>query len=439
MTYQQHITINCDAFNMTIKNLRWYIGGILFLSTVINYIDRQTLSVLAPYIKTEFHWDNSTFALLIISFRVAYAVGQSISGRVLDHIGIRKGLSLTVGLYSIAAMLTSLATGLKSLCAFRFLLGAGESANWPGATKAVAEWFPRKESGWAVALFDSGSALGGAIAPLLVYQIFQRTGDWRPAFLVTGLLGLLWIPLFRCIYRRPEEHPLLSPDEREYLLAGRGDSSKTDAGPPVPYQTLLRLPQTWGIVISKTLTDPVWFFITDWFAIYLVSRGFRPEESLLAFWAPFLAADIGNFAGGGISSWLIGRGWSTGRARRVVALVSGIGMSTLAATVFFKSFSVLVFCFAASTLCYAAFSTIVLALPADLYRTRSVASVSGMSGTGAGIGTIAATYLTGIVSDRYSFEPILIGASLIPLIATAAVMLLIRNNSATEKGLVNRI
>ena len=127
--------------------------------------------------------------------------GQSACGRFLDYVGIRRGLSITVAFYSVAAMLTSFAVGLKSLCAFRFLLGAGESANWPGATKAVAEWFPRKESGWAVALFDSGSAVGGAIAPVLVYQIYRYWGDWRPAFLVTGLLGLLWIPLFRWLYR----------------------------------------------------------------------------------------------------------------------------------------------------------------------------------------------------------------------------------------------
>ncbi len=422
-----------------IPRLRWYIGGILFLSTVINYIDRQTLSVLGPYIKSDFQWDNSTFALLIISFRIAYAVGQSACGRFLDHVGIRRGLSITVAFYSVAAMLTSFAVGLKSLCAFRFLLGAGESANWPGATKAVAEWFPRKESGWAVALFDSGSAVGGAIAPVLVYQIYRYWGDWRPVFLVTGLLGLLWIPLFRWLYRQPEDHPRLSNEEREYILKGRGDTSETGSQDAAPYRTLLKIPQTWGIVAAKSLTDPVWFFITDWFAIYLVSRGFRPEESLLAFWAPFLAADIGNFAGGGISSWLIGRGWSTGRSRRAVALVSGIGMSALALTVVFDSFAVMVMCFAMSTLCYAAFSTIVLALPADLYRTGNVASVSGLSGTGAGIGTIGATYLTGVVADKYSFEPILIAASLVPLIATAAVMLFIRNGKATERGLINPI
>jgi MFS transporter, ACS family, hexuronate transporter len=422
-----------------IPRLRWYIGGILFLSTVINYIDRQTLSVLGPYIKADFQWDNSTFALLIISFRIAYAVGQSACGRFLDYVGIRRGLSITVAFYSVAAMLTSFAVGLKSLCAFRFLLGAGESANWPGATKAVAEWFPRKESGWAVALFDSGSAVGGAIAPILVYEIYRYWGDWRPAFLVTGLLGLLWIPLFRWLYHPPEEHPRLSREEREYILKGRGDTSEAGSQDAAPYRTLLKIPQTWGIVAAKSLTDPVWFFITDWFAIYLVSRGFRPEESLLAFWAPFLAADIGNFAGGGISSWLIGRGWSTGRSRRGVALVSGIGMSALALTVVFDSFAVMVMCFAMSTLCYAAFSTIVLALPADLYRTGNVASVSGLSGTGAGIGTIAATYLTGVVADKYSFEPILIAASLVPLLATATVMLFIRNGKATERGFINPI
>jgi MFS transporter, ACS family, hexuronate transporter len=421
-----------------IRRLRWYIGGVLFLSTVINYIDRQTLSVLAPYIKTEYGWDNSTFALLIISFRVAYAFGQAASGRFLDYVGIRKGLTIAVGFYSLAAMLTSFATGLRSLAACRFLLGLGESANWPGATKAVAEWFPRRESGWAVALFDSGSAIGGAVAPFLVYGIYRTTGDWRSAFLVTGTLGLLWIPLFRWLYRKPEEHPRLSREERSYIIEGRGDTAI--AGEPgVPYRTLLRLPQTWGIVISKSLTDPVWFFVTDWFAIYLVSRGYRLEESLLAFWVPFLAADIGNFAGGGLSSWLIQRGWSTGRSRRLVALVSGLGMSSLAATVFFDSYAVLVGGFALSTLCYAAFSTIVLALPADLYKSGNVASVSGLSGAAAGVGTILATYATGAVADKYSFEPVLIAGALIPLIATAAVLLFVRNGKATERGLINPI
>jgi len=422
-----------------IKHLRWYIGGALFLSTVINYIDRQTLSVLAPYIKDEYRWTNTDFAMLIIAFRVAYAFGQTASGRFLDRVGTRKGLSLAVAFYSVAAMMTSLAVGLRSFAFFRFLLGAGESANWPGATKAVSEWFPKRESGWAVALFDSGSSIGGAIAPFLVVWVYHTFGSWRPAFIVTGALGFIWLLLFRKLYRRPEEHPRLSAEEREYILKGRADAEANEGGRRLSYRTLLRLPQTWGIIIAKTLTDPVWFFITDWFAIYLVTKGFKLEESLLAFWVPFLAADVGNFAGGGFSSWLIKRGWSVGAARKLVIVVCGLGMTLLIPTVYTASYFWLIACFAISTLAYAALSTMVLNLPADIYPTGSVASVSGMSGTGAGIGTITATYLTGVVADRYSFEPILIAASLIPLLAVVAALALVRNSRATQEGVVNPI
>ena len=421
-----------------IRHLRWYIGGLLFLSTVINYIDRQTLSVLAPYIKTEFNWSNADFAWLIVAFRIAYAFGQTASGRLLDKIGTRNGLTLAVTFYSVAAMLTSLATGFKSLAGFRFLLGLGESANWPGATKAVSEWFPRKDSGWAVALFDSGSSIGGALAPFIVLWAYHEFGSWRPAFIVTGLLGFGWLILFRMMYRRPEDHPRLSAEERTLILEGRA-SAATGAESRLSYSTLLRLPQTWGIIIGKSLTDPVWFFITDWFAIYLVSKGYRLEESLLAFWVPFLAADLGNFAGGGVSSWLIQRGWGVGAARKLVVLVSGLGMTLLIPTVFTTSYVTMVACFAISTFAYAAFSTMVLNLPADLYPSGSVASVSGMSGTGAGIGTIAATLLIGQVADRWSFEPILVGASLIPLVATVAVLALVRNTKETERGVISPI
>jgi ACS family hexuronate transporter-like MFS transporter len=418
--------------------LRWYIGGLLFLSTVINYIDRQTLSVLAPYIKTEYQWTNTDFAMLIIAFRVAYAGGQALSGRLLDRIGTRTGLTISVAFYSIAAMTTSLATGFRSLAFCRFLLGLGESANWPGATKAVSEWFPRKESGWAVALFDSGSSVGGAVAPFIALGAYHYFDSWRPAFVVTGSLGLLWLVAWRLMYHPPEQHPRISAEERAYILAGR-DEQTAAGSPPLPYRTLLALPQTWGIVIGKALTDPVWFFITDWFAIYLVARGYRLEESLLAFWVPFLAADLGNFAGGGISSWLIARGWSVGWARKIVVLVGGLGMTLLAPTVWIDSFAVLVACFAISTFCYAAVSTMILNLPADVYPTGSVASVSGLSGTGAGIGTIAATLLIGTISDRLSFAPILIGASIIPLFAVIAVLALVRNTDLSHRGTLKTI
>src|SRR5262249_7257663 len=147
---------------------RWWIASLLFASTTINYIDRQTLNVLAPYLKRDFAWSNTDFALIVIAFRAAYTIFQLVSGRLLDRLGTRRGLSLAVRCYSVVAMATSAASGLRSFAAFRFMLGAGEAANWPGATKAVSEWFPESERGMAVAIFDSGSAVGGAIAPVMV-------------------------------------------------------------------------------------------------------------------------------------------------------------------------------------------------------------------------------------------------------------------------------
>src|SRR6266849_9775434 len=289
-----------------ISNLRWWICTLLFLSTVINYIDRQTLSVLAPYLKHDYGWNNSDFAKIVISFRLAYAIGQSACGRLMDRVGTRRGLTFSVLWYSAAAMLTSLANGLRSFCVFRFLLGAGESANWPAATKAVAEWFPSRERAFAVAFFDSGSSVGAAIAPALVLWLYHGFGGWRPAFILTGTLGVLWILAWRWLYRPPEQHPRISPRELQMILADREHAEAAEAGRPrTSWIDLLKLPQTWGTIASRALTDPIWFFITDWFAIFLVAKGFKLEDSLIAFWIPFIGSDLGNLAGGGISSWLV--------------------------------------------------------------------------------------------------------------------------------------
>jgi ACS family hexuronate transporter-like MFS transporter len=411
-----------------ISNLRWWIGGLLFASTVINYLDRQTLSVLGPYLKTQYQWDNQHFAMIVIAFRVAYSIGQTVAGRLIDRIGTRKGLTITVIWYSIAAMLTSLSGGLRSFAFFRFLLGAGESANWPAATKAVAEWFPKKERGWAVALFDSGSSIGGAIAPLLVIGLYKYFGGWRPAFVITGTLGFLWLGAWRYLYHPPESHPRISDAERDLILRDRVELDQTDnvERGTARWRDLIRLPQTWAIIAARTMTDPVWFFITDWFAIYLVSKGINPEQGLLAFWIPFVAADLGNFFGGGVSSWLINRGWPVIKARKAVVVFGGLGMTLLIPTIFTSSLLSLAGLFAVSTFAYASFSTMALVLPSDLYKSESVATVSGMSGTGAGLGTIVSTYLIGYVSDHYSFEPILITASLIPFVGMILVLVLIR-------------
>ena len=426
-----------------IPSLRWWIGGILFASTVINYIDRQTLSILAPYLKQEYHWTNTDYANIAIAFRVAYSIGQTVCGRQMDRVGTRLGLTISVMWYSIVSVLTSLARGFASFAVFRFLLGAGESANWPGASKAVSEWFPNRERGLAAALYDSGSSVGGAIAPFLILPVYLRWG-WHVAFVIPGLLGFLWLIAWRRVYYLPQEHPRISEAERQMILA---DRAKTEsAGNPLPrWRDLLKLPQTWGVIVSKGLTDPVWFFVTDWFPIYLIAKGISQQSSLIATWIPFLAADLGNFFGGGVSGYLIRRGWSLGAARKALVVFGGFGVMLLIPTIFTVKLYLIILLFGLATFSYASFSTIANVLPTDLYSSEAVASVSGLSGTGAGIGTIIAFELIGHFSDArratatHSFDPIVIVAGLIPFIGMMLVLLLVRNTRATDQGRVKRI
>jgi len=426
-----------------IPALRWWIGGILFASTVINYIDRQTLSVLAPFLKEDYHWTNVDYANIAIAFRVAYSLGQTLCGRMIDRVGTRRGLTLSVTWYSIVSLLTSLANGFTSFAFFRFLLGAGESANWPGASKAVSEWFPKRERGLATALYDSGSSIGGAVAPFLILPVYFHWG-WRVAFVIPGMLGFLWLIAWRRMYHLPAEHPLISDGERQMILA---ETREVEAAgrPPLRWGDLLKLPQTWGTIISKALTDPVWFFVTDWFPIYLVAKGISLKGGLVAVWAPFLAADLGNFFGGGASGYLIRRGWSVGAARKALVVFGGIGVMLLIPTVFTVNLYLITLLFGLATFCYASFSTIANVLPADLYTSDSVASVSGMTRTAARIGTIVAFEPLGHSSDApkasatHSFNPIVMVAGLIPFLAMILVLLLVRNTKATDQGLVRRI
>jgi MFS transporter, ACS family, hexuronate transporter len=426
-----------------IRSLRWWIGGVLFASTAINYIDRQTLSILAPFLKRDYHWSNVDYANIAIAFRVAYSIGQTLCGRLMDRVGTKRGLTISVMWYSIVSLLTPLANGLLSFGIFRFFLGLGESANWPGASKAVSEWFPKKDRGLAAAFYDSGSSVGGAIAPFIVLPIYFRFG-WRVAFVIPGLLGFLWLVVWSRLYYLPQDHPRVSDEERTMILADARDDG-TAGKPPLRWARLLQLPQTWGTIVAKGLTDPVWFFVTDWFPIYLIAKGISLRSGLIAVWIPFIAADVGNFFGGAASGYLVRRGWSLGAARKALVIFGGIGVTLLIPTIFTGDLYLITLLFALATFSYASFSTIANVLPADLFPSASVASVSGLSGTGAGIGTIVAFELIGHFSDArqasatHAFDPIVVAAGLIPLVGMILVLLLVRNTRATDEGLVRRI
>jgi MFS transporter, ACS family, hexuronate transporter len=429
-----------------IPSLRWWIVALLFASTVINYVDRQTLSLLAPFLKRERNWSNTDYANLVVAFRVAYAIGQTVCGRLMDRVGTKRGLTITVLWYSIASIFTPLARGFRSFLGFRFLLGAGESGNWPGAAKAVSEWFPKQERALATAIYDSGSSIGGAIAPFIILPLYLRWG-LKPAFAIPGILGFLWLIVWRNFYYSPADHPRISSAEREMLINDAAADVATPAAPAKrpPIAELLKLPQTWGAIIARAFTDPVFFFIADWFPIYLVAKGITLQSGLVAIWIPFVAADLGNLFAGAASGYLIRRGWPVGRARKALVIFGGLGCTLLIPTVLTVNLLALTVLFAVATFCYAAFTTMANVLPTDLFHTNSVGTVSGLGGTGAAIGTIIVFELAGHISDAriatgtHLFDPLMILSGLIPLTGMLLVLLLVRNTRATNDGLVRKI
>jgi MFS transporter, ACS family, hexuronate transporter len=392
------------------SGIRWKIAWVLFFSTAINYINRQTLSLLAPAISAELHFSHQDLSRIFGSFQIAYAWTWLIGGIVLDVVGARLGLALAVVWWSAASMLTGLANSVASFSAFRFLLGIGEGFNWPGASKVVAEWFPDRERGLATAVFDSGSSVGAAVAAVSIPLVALAIG-WRMAFVLSGILGLLWLVFWLRLYR-PRESAATRFDSRSFLLSMR---------------KVLATRNAWGILLGRSLTDPMWWFFVFWLPQYLSdARGFSLKQIAVFAWIPFVAADLGNFTGGWISGLLIRRGMPVIRARKWVCLASCAPMLAGIPAVLVDSpiWAIALICVALWG--YASWSTMGLTLPGDLFDQKVVATVTGLSGFGAGIAGTAVTLAVGVIVDRFSYIPAFVFVTALPVIATASILILIR-------------
>jgi ACS family hexuronate transporter-like MFS transporter len=319
---------------------------------------------------------------------------------------------------------------------FRFLLGIGEGFNWPGASKAVAEWFPREERSLAVAIFDSGSSVGGAVAALVIPWIALIAG-WRWSFAFAGSLGLLWVILWLWIYYPLEQHPRVTAEEKAHILAGM-DGPRVSAQRGIGrWLQLLTDRNVWGVVLGRALTDPIWWFYVFWLPQYLSdARGFSLKQIAAFAWIPFIAADIGNFTGGWISGFCIKRGIPVIRARTWVCAVSCLPIlaGIPAASVHSPYVALALICVALWG--YASWSTMGLTLPSDLFPQDVVATVTGLSGLVAGMVSALFTFAVGVLVDRFSYTPAFLAAGLLPLFATGAVLLLLRTRMAatTEKS-----
>jgi MFS transporter, ACS family, hexuronate transporter len=405
---------------------RWWIVWTVFFSTVINYVNRQTFSVLSPVIAAQFHFSHTDLARVIGAFQLSYALTWLAGGIFLDAVGTRFGLAVAVVWWSLVNMAMGFANSLSAFVGFRFMLGIGEGLNWPGASKTVAEWFPKQERSVAVAIFDSGSSIGGALAALVIPFIALAFG-WRWSFVASGLLGFAWLAIWLRVYHPLERHPRVTPEEAAYIRAGQEAPRTSGEKHLGRWLRLARDRNVWGIVLGRSLTDPIWWFYVFWLPQYLSdARGFNLKQIAMFAWLPFVAADLGNFSGGFMSGWCIRKGMSTLRARIVVCIVSCFPI--LAGIPAARTHNAYV---ALALICvalwgYASWSTMGLTLPSDLFPQDVVATVTGLSGFAAGLAGVAFTYVVGITVDRFSYGPAFWVAALMPLGATAGLLLLVR-------------
>ena len=378
---------------------RWFIAVVLFLATTINYVDRQLLGLLKPMLEKEFDWSESDYALMVTSFSGAYAIGLLFAGRLIDRVGTKLGLTLSVLFWSIAGMGHAMARSVFGFSFARFTLGLSESGNFPAAAKAVAEWFPQRERGLATGIFNSGPSVGVVVTLIIVPFILQHWG-WKEAFWITGSLGLLWMALWWAVYDLPHRHSQLTASERLHILGVEESSSlKVEK---VSWLKLFRVPQTWALVAGKAFIDPIFWFFLFWLPSYF-SEVFtldlkRPSLPLITI---YLAATVGSLGGGLISSWLIRRGWNGLVARKFSLLIFAL----LELSVIFIQFApgpwTAVVLISLAIAVHQAWSTNIFTMASDLFPVSAVASVAGIAGMAGSLGGMIFPLIVGALLDAW--------------------------------------
>ncbi len=428
-----------------INGLRWIIVGMIFFATLINYIDRLTVSVLAPKITEDLKLTNTEFGAIATAFLFAYTISQALSGKLYDRIGVKKGFTVSIVLWSLAAMAHAWAVGIRSLSAFRFLLGLGEAGNWPGAAKTIAEWFPARQRAFGMAIFNSGAAIGSIVAPPVIvglYEYFSShkyfTYPWQPVFIATGLIGFVWLAAWWLVYDKPEEHKWLT--EAELAVIKEDETSVNDAvkEPPLGWFDLLRYRQTWSVVAARFLVDPIWWLYITWLPLFLYKvHGFDLKQIGLFAWVPYVAADAGSLFGGWLSGFLIGRGWTVNAARKAVIAFAALLMPAGIAAAFTPDSMTALALIGVVLFGFQVWINNVQTLPSDFFPSKAVGSVAGLGGTGAGIGSMIFIFSTGWIVDNFSYTPVLVTAGLLAPIGTLVLFALagnIRKVQITEQA-----
>jgi len=399
---------------------RWMICSLLFFASTINYLDRQVIATLKDTLQGAGIWDEIGYSWVVFSFQAAYAIGLLIAGRIMDWLGTRKGFSLSVFFWSLAAMAHAAVSSVSGFSAARFALGLGEAGNFPASIKAVAEWFPKKERALATGIFNAGTNVGVLVAAAIVPLLTLAYG-WRSTFIVTGVVGFVWIALWLYVYRPPEEHPKLSKSELAYI---RSDAEEVETR--ISWKRLLPHRQTWAFAIGKFMTDPIWWIYLFWLPDFLKkSFAIDLKHIGLPMITVYLIADIGSVAGGWLSSSLIKRGASINRARKIAMLICALAVVPVVFAPSAPNVWIAVLLVGLAAAAHQGWSANLFTTTSDMFPRRAVGSVVGIGGMAGAIGGMLIAKTVGyILNATNSYVPIFIIAGSAYLIALLIIQLL---------------
>jgi ACS family hexuronate transporter-like MFS transporter len=387
--------------NNTTGNYRWAICSLLFFATTINYLDRQVLGLLKPVLEKEYNWSEQDYSYIVMAFTATYAIGLVVFGRIVDKIGAKTGYTISVTIWSIAAMCHALVTSTLGFGIARAALGIGESGNFPAAVKTVTEWFPKRERALATGIFDSGSNIGACVAPIMVPWLLGVYG-WQAAFIITGAVGFIWLIAWRLIYKQPENHEKLSAEELAYI---RIDDEKTEGDIPaekIPWTKLFSLRPTWSFIMGKFLTDPIWYFFLFWLPSYFSTTfNLDLKKPGLPLVIVYSAATVGAIGGGLLSSWLIRKGWTVSKARKAALLISALCVVPIIGARFVSDMWFAVGLIGLAVAGNAGWSSNIYTIVSDMLPKSAVSSVIGIGGMAGAIGGVLFPLFIGFILDTY--------------------------------------
>jgi MFS transporter, ACS family, hexuronate transporter len=407
-----------------IGNYRWRIIAFLFFATTINYIDRQIIGILAPTLQKAFHWSEKDYGLIITGFQFAYAIGLITMGNLLDTIGIKRGYSIAIIIWSIAGMFHAGARSVVSFVIARFTLGIGESANFPAAIKTVTEWFPKRERALATGIFNSGSNIGAMITPLIIPIVALKWG-WKSAFLITGASGFVWLLFWIVFYKKPEANKGLTPAEREYILQDDVETTET-----ISVKKILFHKQTLGICLARFVTDPIWWFFLFWLPKFLFKNyGIELNNIGLPLFTIYTVSIGGSLFGGWLSSYLIKRGMQPVAARKrtiffLALMVVPIFFASKASNLWMAVTLVTMAAFA-----HQGYAPNIYTIVSDIYPKKLVGTMIGLAGFAGALGGILFSYAVGVILDITGSYYLIFGiASMAYLVCWASLKIFVPDN-----------